>query len=110
MAHVEMRNGPLSLDRILQLAFGLLLGITMGIQSWVLVTTIEQGERIVAIEANRFTAADGTAMLSRLTIPPKWFELTVRNQGETQKNHQRLLEKLDERLDRIEDKLESLMP
>lgn len=45
--------------KVLEIVILVLLSISVGLSGWNLSKTVDLGERIAAIEANRFTAKDG---------------------------------------------------
>lgn len=63
----------------------ILLVIVIPISGWLLLRSVDQGERLTAIEASRFTPEDAKALEDRVTNP------------------------INTRLDRIEDKLDRLI-
>lgn len=103
----EIAIRSLNLDRVLQTVGGVLLCVTMGLQGWMLQTVVNNASRLTAIEANRFTASDGMALVQTIErlrsdmppeVPPKWFQQQV-------DGHTRILQRMDERLDAIEQRL-----
>lgn len=87
-------NGRKAMGIIQMLLGGLAVLNTLGLLvvvplcAWVLSTVMEHDREITANKANRFTAADGAALTTRVArnedtlangVPPKWFISKVEN-------------------------------